>query len=468
MAGIVSGGAYIPLWRLDRGAIAEGLGGEKAIAGFDEDSITMAVAATVDCLNGFDRQAVDGLFLATTTSPYKEKLGASIVATAADLRRDIITADFSNSIRAGTIALRAAVDAVKSGSAKQVLVVAADCRLGAPGSTWELSCGDGAAAFLIGSSGVIAEIEAIHSVCDDMMDVWRVENDRFIRSWESRFISSEGYARISGEAATSLMENSGLSAKDFSKAVFGLPDPRSQAATAKGLGFDIKTQLQDSMSLRIGDTGAAYSLMLLQGALEDAENDDRLLVLGYGNGCDALVVKITERILEKKTHRGIKGHLESKKIIEDYKIYAKWRGLLPVERPPRLAGLASPPAQLRESEENTRLYGVQCKACGTVQYPPQEVCTKCHVRGQFENIRLSDKRGILFTYAIDNTSWTPEIASVTAVVNFDGGGRIECPMVDATEGELKVDMPVEMSFRSLDFREEEGIHIYAWKCIPVR
>src|SRR4030042_1397029 len=107
MVGITSYGAYVPLFRLSREAIAKGARGEKAIAGFDEDGITMAAAAANDCLNGIDRGMVDGLYFATTTSPYKEKLGAAIVALAADLREDIFTADFANSLRAGTSALMA-------------------------------------------------------------------------------------------------------------------------------------------------------------------------------------------------------------------------------------------------------------------------------------------------------------------------------------------------------------------------
>jgi len=44
MAGIISYGAYVPLWRLTREAILKGLRGEKAIRNFDEDSTTMAVS----------------------------------------------------------------------------------------------------------------------------------------------------------------------------------------------------------------------------------------------------------------------------------------------------------------------------------------------------------------------------------------------------------------------------------------
>ena len=65
MSGITSYGAYLPLWRLSREAIGREWGqpappGEKAVANYDEDSITMAVAASTRCLKGLDRQAVDG------------------------------------------------------------------------------------------------------------------------------------------------------------------------------------------------------------------------------------------------------------------------------------------------------------------------------------------------------------------------------------------------------------------------
>ena len=141
MVGIVSYGAYIPKWRMSRELLRRGLKGEKAVAGRDEDPVTMAVSAVLDCLNGLERESIDGLFFASTTAPYREKQIATIVAAAADLRRDIFTADFANSLRAGTAALRAAVDAVKAGSAKKVMVVAADSRLGAPGSDLEADLG---------------------------------------------------------------------------------------------------------------------------------------------------------------------------------------------------------------------------------------------------------------------------------------------------------------------------------------
>jgi hypothetical protein len=63
MSGIVSCGAYVPLWRLNLAAITSGLKGEKSVCNFDEDGITMAAAAAIDCLRGVDRRGVDGFFL---------------------------------------------------------------------------------------------------------------------------------------------------------------------------------------------------------------------------------------------------------------------------------------------------------------------------------------------------------------------------------------------------------------------
>lgn len=71
MIGIVSYGSYIPRLRLSRQSIyrqlswlAPGLGalarGERSMANFDEDSVTMAVAAARDCLSDLDKSNVRG------------------------------------------------------------------------------------------------------------------------------------------------------------------------------------------------------------------------------------------------------------------------------------------------------------------------------------------------------------------------------------------------------------------------
>jgi 3-hydroxy-3-methylglutaryl CoA synthase len=466
MVGIISYGAYVPLFRLSREAMAKGARGEKAIGGFDEDAVTMAAAAATDCLNGIDRGAVDGLYLATTTSPYKEKLGATIVAMAADLREDIFTADFANSLRAGTSALRAAMDAIKAGSAKKVLVAAADCRLGTPGSAFEQNFGDGAGALLIGDSDVAASIEASYSVYSEILDVWRADGDTFVRSWEERFTSTHGYLEVVGKAVSGLLKKSGLKPGDFSKVVLYTPDARRGAELAGSLGFDVKTQLQDPLFATMGNTGTAYPLMLLVAALEEAKAGDRILFASYGNGSDAFVLQVTKQIDKIRDRRGVKKHLASKKVITDYKKYLVWHGILPREEAKETVRFFSAPAAWRERDANLRLQGVKCKVCGTVQFPPQRVCTKCYTKDQFEPYRLSDKKAKIVSFAMDYVTPAPDMPTVTTTIDFDGGGRMECYMTDREPEQVKVGLPLEMSFRRIIDRD--GARIYFWKSMPVR
>lgn len=467
MAGITSYGAYVPLWRLRREAIMKGLRGEKAIRNFDEDSTTMAVAAAIDCLKGVDREAVDGVFFASTTAPYREKQIATTIAAAADLRRDITTADFCNSLRAGTSAMKAALDAVKAGSAKQVLVVAADCRMGAPGTDFEQNCGDGAGALIVGGSDEAVDVEAWHSVSNELHDIWRREDDDFIRSWEDRFVYSKCYVETAMEAVSALLQKCQLSPGDFAKAIFAAPTARVHGELSRKLGFDPKTQVQDHLFDVMGNTGTAYPLMLLVAALEEAKPGDRLLVCSYGNGSDAFVVRVTEQVSKIRDRRGMRGYLATKRTVDDYRIYLQWRELLTFEAQPiPPGGHISSPAQYRDRSQIFPLHGLKCQSCGNTHFPPQRVCPVCRAKDQFDEVRLSDKKGKIFTFSADNLCPRREAPRVTAIIDFDGGGRMATMMTDRVLEELEVGQLVEMSFRKLV--SQDGIHNYFWKSIPIR
>src|SRR2546423_4550569 len=121
MAGLPAFRAYIPYYRLTHKDIARAWGGragdaERAVAAVDEDSITMAVEAVRDLLAGREARDVDGLIFATTTSPYAEKPASALIATVADLRHDVRSADHTTSLRGATSALNAALDSVQAGS----------------------------------------------------------------------------------------------------------------------------------------------------------------------------------------------------------------------------------------------------------------------------------------------------------------------------------------------------------------
>jgi 3-hydroxy-3-methylglutaryl CoA synthase len=467
MIGIISYGAYIPLWRLKREAISEGAKGERSVGNFDEDSLTMAVSAAIHSLEGVDRKTVSGLLFASTTFPYKEKQAANIVAAASDLPKEIFTIDVANSLRGGISAFKLAADMVKAEPAKKVVVVASDCRLGLPGSIFEQNCGDGAGAVVIGNKDVAIEIEAYLSAYNQIIDVWRADEDKFICSWEDRFIQ-DSYIKTVDDTVQAFIKKHKIEPKDISKAIFCAPDMRALSEVAVKLGFNLKTQIQDPLFGVMGNSGTAYSLMLLIAALEDAKAGDRILWTGYGDGCDVYLLKVTEEIERLRGQKGIRRHLESKQYIKDYLTYLEWRRLLSRRGVKLRTEEVSMTALRRDWDEVIRFYGSRCKSCGTIQFPPQRVCTKCHTIGQFERIRLSDQKAKLFTFTVDFVTDPIDKQMSVSVVDFDCGGRAILIMSDQDSKKIRIGMPLEMSFRKLFYNREQGIHNYFWRSIPER
>ena len=467
MAGIAAFGAYIPRYRL--GASTDGWGSrvERSVANFDEDSVTMAVAAGLDCLAGRDRQEIDGLFFATTTPPYAEKGCASIIATALDLRRDIFTADITDTLRAGTTALKQAIDSVAAGSARQVLVIASDNRQGAPKGDAERNSGDGAAAFIVSNDGVIAELEGSYSISENMMDVWRSAGDPFLRSWEDRFAIEEGLERILGDAIAGYMERQGIAARDIGRLALYAPDGRRHAQVARQMGF-APEQVQDSMFGHLGNTGAAFVPMLLASALEEAVPGQLIVAASYGDGSDVLGFRSTALASNGGVSTGVGGFLNSGKSLDSYETYARWRDVWVTDAASRRPQAQSPSvsALWREGDRNIRFYGATCNQCGFVQYPPQRVCVNCRAHDDSAPVRLSDRPGHVFTYSMDYLAGTTDTPLVIAVIDFDGGGRALCMITDRELDEIQIGMPVDMSFRKL--RVVNGIHNYYWKAVPRR
>jgi hydroxymethylglutaryl-CoA synthase len=475
MAGITFYGAYVPFYRLSRAEIARAWDlpstpGERAVANYDEDSFTMAVEAARDCIKGVNIETIDGLFFASTTPPHKEKQVAANIAMVIGCNRDTLTMDFGGSLRSGTNALRAAVDAVNSGSLKNVLVVASEIRLGYPTGPGEMNYGDAAAAVIIGNKEAIAEVEGSYSIYEELQDFWRTDKDTFVRSAEDRFIVDEGYNRIVPMAVTGALKKFNLTAKDFSSCVLYIPSQRQMGGVVKKLGFDPKTQAKDGLFSSVGDAGSAMSLLALVEALEDAKSGSRILLSCYGNGCDVFNIKITAGVEKMKgSRRAVKGHVASKRMLSNYNRYLKWRELITVQppaRPPLELRQPGPSAHWKENEKELRMCGSKCKNCGTPQYPPQRVCITCRAKDNLEPYSFLDKKGKIFSFCHDYINATVDPPVTVTVLDFEGGGRMAIDMTDRDPAEIKVGMPIDLTFRKLYY--VGGIYNYWWKCRPVR
>ncbi len=465
MVGIVSCGAYVPLRRLGPGTDGWSLPHEKAVANWDEDSLTMAVAAAIDCLGDRDRGKIDGLYYASTTSPYGEKLAATTAAWATDLGTNILTADFTGSLRSGITAFRMAADTIKAGSAGRLLVTASDLRMGPPRGDLDHGFGDGAAAFLIGNNDIAASIEDSYALSNELLDVWRANGGKHVHTWEGRFVMEEGYLKILPKAVNGLLTKCGIGPGDIDRAVFYAPDLRRHRRMAGILGLQ-PVQVQEPFFDRMGNTGSAFSLMMLVAALEKASPEEKILLAGYGDGADAFLLRVTDKISAVKGGRGMKGNLSSRMVMPAYDEYLAFREFASSD--PEKPGGASASVIHRDRDAIYSLHGVRCRVCGTLQYPPQRVCTHCRTRDNFDPVRFSDKKGKVFTFTLKYGGDIPAFAKpmVDTMVDFEGGGRGIFGMTDMIASEVRVNMDLEMSFRTLG--AAGGIRNYSWRCMPFR
>ena len=318
----------------------------------------------------------------------------------------------------------------------------------------------------MGSENPAVTVEGSYSISSDFMDVWRAEDDPFPRSWEERFIITEGYMKTVHKGISGIMNKYQLKSEDFTKVVLYGPDPGSHSRTARSLGFDLKNQIEPPPFATIGNTGAAFSSMMLISALENATAGNTILFAGYGDGCDVYILKVNEQIEGMKHRRGVKYHLSLRKSLPSYDKYLSFRDLVNKGVAAGATRATFLPWLWRDRKQILSLYGGKCKGCNTISFPIQRVCDVCLKKDEFEEIRLSDKKGKVFTFNVDNLAPSAESPVVITIVDLEGGGRLRLEMTDCDPTEVKIGMDVELTFRKM--HDAMGIHHYFWKSRPVR
>lgn len=472
MFGITSIGVYIPYIRMSRSIMGKAwargsMKGERSVANNDEDCITMAVESSLNCMRAVPGTDVDGLFFASTTAPYGEKSSSAMVATVCDLSDEMFTSDFANSLRAGTSALRSALDAVKAGSAKNVVVTAADCRLGYPRSDQEQLFGDGAAAVMVGTNRVIAEFQAYYSINDEIVDVWRNAKDTFVRTGEGRLITDEGYNDCMKTVVKGILDKTGMKAADFAKVVISTPDLRANTNIAKRTGFNPDTQVQNALMMEVGACGAAQPLMILAAALEESRPGDLILMAAYGNGAEAFIFKVTDEITKFKPYKSIQHQISNKTMLPTYEKYLSYRGLVETVPGDPFRLFPSNSVYWREQKSILRFRGSKCNHCGASIFPINRICYNCETRDDFVEIPCAEKTAKMFTYTIDKLAGRADDPTVVqSVVDAEDGTRFYCIMTDYQESEIKIGLEVEFTFRKI--YEGANFNNYFWKCRPVR
>lgn len=481
MLGITSFGAYIPRLRLVRAVGAQANAwfnsavlaqsrGERAMANWDEDALTMAVEAARDALSGRARDDIGAVFFGSTTHPFADRQNAGLLAGALDLPEAIVASDLAGSQKAGTGTLLAALNHAAAGHRGESLAVAGEHRRARAGSVQELLYGDAAAAFSIGRDQVIAEFLGSHSTSVDFVDHYRRADSDFEYHWEERWIRDEGYMKLvpaSIAAALAKLEIDGASVDHFI-----LPENTAKlaAAVAKRCGI-AESSARDGLLGNVGLTGAAHPLLLLAHALEDARPGQTIIVVGFGQGCDVLAFRTTEALGRLARRHAVSGSLARRKEERNYQKFMAFNEVLVMEK--GLRAESNPQTALTTQYRHRRmllgLVGGRCTQCGTPQLPPADVCVNpaCQHTGPMSPYRFADEPARIKTWSADNLTFTPDPPAHYGMVEFERGGRFMADITDYDVGAVSVGQAVRMVFRVRGRDPVRGITRYFWKAAPV-
>jgi 3-hydroxy-3-methylglutaryl CoA synthase len=461
MAGLIGYHAHVPQFRLQRAQIAAALGGtatgERVVAGYDEDSTTLGVAAALPVVRGRAGE-VDSLWFATTDPVYVDKCNASTIHAALDLRAGIPAFDLGANLRSGFAALAAACD---GGG----LAVLADRRSGAVGGSDELGGGDASAAFLFGSGddpAALAHVVGRASVTAEFVDRWRrpgsVEGD----TWEERF-GEQRYAELA-TAVVDQLADEGADLSSISR--FAVAGGNARAVRTVGADLARRTGGRHhgaDLAALLGNGGAAQLGLVLADLLDAADQGDRLLLVSLADGADALVLEARDALAAGRGEPLRAGLGDGVQI--NYPQYLVWRQRVVGERPRRPEpDRPSAPFAWRNRRYKLAMTGGRCRECGAVQYPLPSVCYRCHTAGQFDEVPIGDQRARIVTYTVDRLAFSPSPPLVSAIVAFEQGGRLQCELTDV-HGPLEVGDEVLPTFRR--GATVDGIHNYIWKSRPV-
>lgn len=477
-AGIVGYGAWLPRRRMERKVIAgahrwfnpalmAGGRGTRSHCSWDEDSVTMAVAAARGALSSRERQAVGTLLLASTTPPFLDRQNATIVAEACGLPPGLRTLDLTGSLRAGTGALLAALQ--ESASQAGTLVAAADCRRAKPGSPDELAFGHGAAALLVGGEQPIARLRAWHSVSDDFVDHYRAAGRRFDYRWEERWARDEGFGRILPEAISALLEAAGVEGADIDHLVLPAASLREAQRLAKACRLDAD-RVVDPLDQSCGHLGAALAPLLLAHCLERATPGQRILLAGLGQGCDLLLFETTEALAAYRSATPVGAALDAGWSDENYLRFLAFEGTIELESGIRAEAdlKTAHSVAYRGHKALTGLQAGRCTACGTVQFPPERVCVNraCGAVDSQDPYPLANRRARVVSLTADRLAYHPDPPARYGLIEFDEGGRLLVEFVEWERATLEVGAPVSLAFRIKDLDEHRGFRRYFWKAVP--
>jgi hydroxymethylglutaryl-CoA synthase len=334
--GISGYGVYVPRLRIRKEDYAKAWGSfsaagvsEKAVMGFDEDVLTAAAKVSRWALESVPTTAdrVTRFALASTTPPYVEKLLSGTVMVSVGVPNSALSSDHVTSTRANTEALLSGFEHVAANPKGVALVVAADAPVASMWDSFEHALGAGAAAFVLSSENMLAELEGSASYASEHFgERFKTRESDMLHDLNVKKFSESSMITNTTRAGASLMKKLGRKPEEYQHVVIQQPDARVPATVAARMQFTDQQLAGGLTSKILGDLGAASTAVSLAAVLDLAKPDDRILVISYGSGAgsDALSLRV---VSDRKSTVRFQTQVDRKEYI-DYVKYLKLKGAL--------------------------------------------------------------------------------------------------------------------------------------------
>lgn len=340
MIGIVAYSFYLPKFRIKTETIANAWGKnpedikksllvlEKAVAGIDEDSLTMAFESASSLLSEIkiDKNKIKVVLFGSETHPYAVNPASTILAEFLGIERNYLAYDTEFACKAATGAIISGHGLIKSGYTDYALITGSDKGLGRTHDILEYTAASASVSLLLGKDDLIVEILDFETFSSDTPDFWRREGIRY-PSHGGRFTGKPSYFYHIEQSTKSLFKKTGLSPKKFRYCVFHMPNGKFPIEAAKSLGFTFD-QVKDSLTVSyLGNSYTASALIGLSAVLEKAKPVDLIFLCSYGSGAgsDSFVLKVTKNIFKRR--KKFSQIIKDKKYI-DYPTYLKFMEII--------------------------------------------------------------------------------------------------------------------------------------------
>lgn len=330
------------------------------------------------------------------------------------------------------------------------------------GSPQGLNWGDGGAAALVGPGPGLARCLAAVSLSAQILDSYTSTARGTPYAAEDRFVRDSAVDLYAAAVADALAQ-SGISGDDIALAALVEPVSGTYPALAKALKLKAPNVCTE-VAGAAGDLGAAMPLFGLALALDRARPGDRILVGGFGNGCDVLLLEATgtgSGMAEAALAHGV--------ALSSYTRFLNLTGGIDLDWGPRseVNQKVSASTLARHAREMTGFVGGRDEA-GNVQFPKTPMPVNPAIEGPtvYTDVVLRDVPAKVASITADRLNFTPDPPFHFGLVQFENGARVMMEHCDVEGRGPAVGDALGMRFRIKAMDRQRDFRTYFWKAAP--